>query len=60
VRALVPSIRLGAAAEVGELFRTQVCRSTEEILDVQETWKAAMIAKGWSDAGGEDLVKQST
>lgn len=34
--------------EVGELFRTQVCRSTEEILDTQESWKAAMIEKGWS------------
>ena len=34
--------------EVGQLFRTQVCRTTEEILDVQESWKAAMIEKGWS------------
>ena len=28
--------------EVGELFRTQVCRSTEEILNTQESWKATM------------------
>jgi hypothetical protein len=35
--------------EVGELFRTHVCRSTEEILDVQEAWKAGMIEKGWSE-----------
>jgi hypothetical protein len=34
--------------EVGQLFRTQVCRTIEEILDVQESWKAAMIEKGWS------------
>ena len=34
--------------EVGELFRTQVCRSTEEILDTQESWKASMIEKGWT------------
>jgi hypothetical protein len=34
--------------EVGELFRTQVCRSTEELLDMQESWKAAMIEKGWA------------
>jgi len=33
--------------EVGELFRTQVCRSADEIRDVQESWKAAMIEKGW-------------
>ena len=34
--------------EVGELFRTQVCRSTEAILDTQESWKAALIEKGWA------------
>ena len=34
--------------EGGELFRTQVCRSTEEILDTQESWKAALIEKGWA------------
>jgi len=33
--------------EVGELFRTQVCRSADEIRDVPESWKAAMIEKGW-------------
>jgi hypothetical protein len=27
---------------------TQVCRSTEEILDTQVSWKAAMSEKGWS------------
>jgi hypothetical protein len=34
--------------EVGELFRTHVCRSTHEIFDIQEAWKAAMIEKGWA------------
>ena len=34
--------------EVGELFRTQVWRSTEKILDTQESWKAALIEKGWA------------
>ena len=34
--------------EVGELFRTQVCRSTEEIRDTQESWKASMIERGWT------------
>jgi hypothetical protein len=33
--------------EVGELFRTQVCRSSEEIRTTAENWKAAMIEKGW-------------
>jgi hypothetical protein len=33
--------------EVGELFRTHVCRSTAEILETQEAWKVAMIEKGW-------------
>jgi hypothetical protein len=33
---------------VGELMRSQVCRSSDEVLDTQECWKAAMIAKGWS------------
>ena len=32
--------------EVGELFRTQVCRSTEEILDTQEPWKAVDVREG--------------
>jgi hypothetical protein len=34
---------------VGALFRTQVCRSTEEILKTQESWKAAMMEKGWQE-----------
>ena len=32
---------------VGELRRSQVCRSTKEILDHQASWKAAMIGRGW-------------
>ena len=32
----------------GELTRSQVCRSNDEILDTQEQWKAAMVGKGWS------------
>lgn len=52
VRPLLPPVRLGAAARgVGELFRTQVCRSSEEILATKEAWKAALAAKGWRDAG---------
>ena len=34
--------------EVGQLFRTQVCRSDREIEDVSVAWKEAMIEKGWS------------
>jgi hypothetical protein len=32
---------------VDELMRSQVCRSSDEVLDVQESWKASMNAKGW-------------
>lgn len=31
----------------GEVTRTQVCRSQDEVLDTGEQWKAAMIAEGW-------------
>jgi hypothetical protein len=34
--------------EYGELFRTQVCRSPEEIVTTSENWKAAMVEKGWT------------
>jgi hypothetical protein len=30
----------------GELIRSQVCRSQDEVLDVTEQWKAAMVGKG--------------
>jgi hypothetical protein len=30
-----------------DLLRSQVCRSSDEVLDIQESWKAAMIEKGW-------------
>jgi hypothetical protein len=50
VRCVVFSRQLGweLRLEVGELFRTQVCRSSEEIVATAENWKAAMIEKGWS------------
>jgi hypothetical protein len=31
-----------------EVVQTEVCRSQEEILATGETWKAAMIEKGWN------------
>lgn len=31
----------------GELVRSQVCRTQDEILDTQENRKAAMVARGW-------------
>jgi hypothetical protein len=31
----------------GELQRSQVCRSNDEILDTQAQWKSAMVGKGW-------------
>jgi hypothetical protein len=30
-----------------DLLRSQVCRSSEEILDTHEAWQIAMIEKGW-------------
>ena len=35
--------------EVGELFRTQVCRSDREIEDVSAAWREAMLEKGWTE-----------
>jgi hypothetical protein len=32
----------------GSLQRSQVFRSQDEVLDVSEQWKAAMIEKGWT------------
>ena len=30
-----------------DLLRSQVCRSSDEVLAVHEQWKAAMIREGW-------------
>jgi len=30
------------------LQRSQVCRSQDEVLDTSDTWRAAMIEKGWA------------
>ena len=30
-----------------DLLRSQVCRSSEEILNTYRAWKAAMLEKGW-------------
>ena len=32
-------------------LRSQVCRSSEEVLDSEERWKAAMINRGWTPLG---------
>jgi hypothetical protein len=31
----------------GILQRSQVCRSNDEVLDIQEQWKSAMVGKEW-------------
>ena len=31
-----------------DLLRSQVCRSSTEVLDTCEQWKAAMMTKGWT------------
>jgi hypothetical protein len=30
-----------------DLLRSQVCRSSKEVLDTHEAWKRAMLLKGW-------------
>ena len=32
------------------LPRTEVCRSQEDLIAVQDTWRAALEAKGWQKA----------
>ena len=48
---MIASVRLGTALIIdgGSLQRSQVCRSSDEVLDTQEQWKAAMVGKGWSE-----------
>jgi hypothetical protein len=31
-----------------DLLRSQVCRSSEEVLNTHEHWKAAILQKGWT------------
>ena len=31
----------------GTLQRSQVCRTQDEILDLTDSWKAALLARGW-------------
>jgi hypothetical protein len=32
----------------GSLYRSQVCRSQDEVFDTSEAWKTAMMDKGWA------------
>ena len=32
----------------GDLHRSEVCRTSDQVLETTEQWKAAMIGKGWS------------
>jgi hypothetical protein len=32
----------------GQLQRSQVCRSQDDVIDAGDTWKAAMVEKGWA------------
>ncbi len=34
----------------GELHRSQVAKTDQDVSDVSEKWKAEAFAKGWSDA----------
>jgi hypothetical protein len=31
-----------------DLLRSQVCRSSTEVLDPSEQWQAAIVEKGWA------------
>lgn len=33
----------------GNLQRSQVCRSTDEVLSLTETWKTALLGRGWEE-----------
>lgn len=39
---------LRLVADGGDCRRSQVCRSQDELLDVTERWKAAMVGRGWA------------
>jgi hypothetical protein len=32
----------------GQLQRSEVCRSADAVLQVSETWKMAMVERGWA------------
>ena len=34
--------------DANDLRRSQVCRSSDELLTTSETWKAALVDRGWS------------
>lgn len=33
----------------GQLQRSQVCRSSDEVLERTERWKSALLERGWRD-----------
>ena len=37
----------GSYVRGGRLFRTQVCRSQDELIDTAEKWRAGLVGKGW-------------
>jgi hypothetical protein len=43
-----PPAPLRLVIDGGELTRSQVCRSNDEILTMTEQWKTAMVGRGWS------------
>ena len=51
-RCILVSHQLGSELRLMSLLRSQVCRSSEEILSTHEQWKAAMQAKGWGVRDG--------
>ena len=49
-RCILVSHKLGWELRVmtSDLLRSQVCRASDEVLSTDETWKIAILAKGWS------------
>jgi len=37
---------------IGELLRTEVCRSTDDVLRVQQEWRTALAERGYAPAEG--------
>jgi hypothetical protein len=47
--ALTNSDLKSSSALNGDLQRSEVCRSTDEVLSKTEAWKAALLERGWHD-----------
>jgi hypothetical protein len=63
-RAVILSHQLGWEVRLlvgsqAELVQSQVCRSQEEVLSTGETWKSAMLEKGWGTTTSGSLGRRA-